>query len=434
MFTPTPSSIPDKQVGTLKAFKTIDALFDFFNEVQVDDTPIPDFIWTYKQLSDYVQRDVIQQKIEVENDTAWLGTPLDSVAEVMARDRYQKMEEFNNVYRTNIQPRIQEILKKSSAELELPTLKYNDLGLGQFDFNKASSGLIPLYKYYSFKKKENVEGVDVLTYKDKGKFKYKLKSDGSPVVLVPKLKGDPDKKIVEKAFKEILDGANIFVTLKKYDLKIGGSDAFTSTIKKSYVLKEKVPKPKNAVRIFVQIGGNSYVTAEEYKWSGYAAIGVAELLSIMGYSVSIIAVYGCDTRINFNGSLQSGTRYWGINLKSFEDTLDKQSLLYVVSDPTFFRVKIFDILVRQAFLYKDYLNDGLGRSSDTRQITDMVFAEFGKRDKLFNDKVKRNNKSEFLYYIIGGLRSEQDLNQLILNIGLDVVNQNKEAREKILGL
>ena len=222
MFTPIPSSIPDKQVGTLKAFKTIDALFDFFNEVQVDDTPIPDFIWTYKQLSDYVQRDVIQQKIEVENDTAWLGTPLDSVAEVMARDRYQKMEEFNNVYRTNIQPRIQEILKKSSAELELPTLKYNDLGLGQFDFNKASSGLIPLYKYYSFKKKENVEGVDVLTYKDKGKFKYKLKSDGSPVVLVPKLKGDPDKKIVEKAFKEILDGANIFVTLKKYDLKIGG--------------------------------------------------------------------------------------------------------------------------------------------------------------------------------------------------------------------
>jgi len=434
MFTPTPSSIPDKQVGTLKAFKTIDALFDFFNEVQVDDTPIPDFIWTYKQLSDYVQRDVIQQKIEVENDTAWLGTPLDSVAEVMARDRYQKMEEFNNVYRTNIQPRIQEILKKSSAELELPTLKYNDLGLGQFDFNKASSGLIPLYKYYSFKKKENVEGVDVLTYKDKGKFKYKLKSDGSPVVLVPKLKGDPDKKIVEKAFKEILDGANIFVTLKKYDLKIGGSDAFTSTIKKSYVLKEKVPKPKNAVRIFVQIGGNAYVTAEEYKWSGYAAIGVAELLSIMGYSVSIIAVYGCDTRINVNGSLQSGTRYWGINLKSFEDTLDKQSLLYVVSDPTFFRVKIFDILVRQAFLYKDYLSDGLGRSSDIRQITDMVFAEFGKRDKLFNDKGKRNSKSEFLYYIIGGLRSEQDLNQLILKIGLDVVNQNKEAREKILGL
>ena len=433
MFTPTPPSLPQQQVGTLKAFKTIDALFDFFNQVQVDDTPIPEYHWTYKQLSDYVQRDVIQRKIEVQKDTEWLGTPLDSVAEVMARERYVKMDEFNNVYRTNIQPRLQEILKKSSAELELPTLRYNDLGLGQFDFNKASSGLIPLYKYYSFKKKENVEGFDVITYKDKGKFKYKLKSDGSPVILVPKLKGEPDKKIVEKAFKEILDGANIFETLKKYNLKIGGSQAFTSTVKKSYVLKEKVPKPKNAVRIFIKIGANSDVTAEEYKWSGYAAIGVAELLSIMGYSVSIIAIYGCVTNINVNGNLQRGTRFWGINLKSFEDTLDKQSLLYVVSDPTFFRVKIFDILVRQAFLYKDYLSDGLGQSAYINSLTDMVFTEYGKRDRLFNPKGDRRDKSEFLYYIIGDLRNEQDLNQLILKIGLDVINQNKEARLKILG-
>ena len=217
------------------------------------------------------------------------------------------------------------------------------------------------------------------------------------------------------------------------NLKIGGSQAFTSTVKKSYVLKEKVPKPKNAVRIFIKIGANSDVTAEEYKWSGYAAIGVAELLSIMGYSVSIIAIYGCVTNINVNGNLQRGTRFWGINLKSFEDTLDKQSLLYVVSDPTFFRVKIFDILVRQSFLYKDYLSDGLGQSAYINSLTDMVFTEYGKRDRLFNPKGDRRDKSEFLYYIIGDLRNEQDLNQLILKIGLDVINQNKEARLKILG-
>jgi hypothetical protein len=434
MFTPTPKSMPNKRVGTLKAFKTIDALFAFFNEVEVSDVKIPDYTRTYKELYNFVQKDVIYEKIVNEHDTAWLGTPLDSLEEVMSRDRYQKMDEFNEVYRNNIQPRIQEILKKSSAELELPTLKYNDLGLGQFDFNKASSGLIPLYKYYSFKKKENVEGADVITYKDKGKFKYKLKSDGSPVVLVPKLKGEPDKNIVEKAFKEILDGANVFETLKKYNLKIGGTEAFTSTVKKSYVLKEKVLKPKNAVRIFVQIGANAHVTAEQYKWSGYSAIGIAELLSIMGYAVSIIAIYGCDTNINYGGKLQYGTRFWGINLKSFEDTLDKQSLLYVISDPTFFRVKIFEILVRQADYYKDYLDSGLGHSTDIVPLTDMVFYEYGKRDKLFKDSGERRDNSEFLYYIIGGLRSETELNELILKIGLDVVNQNKEARLKILGL
>jgi hypothetical protein len=252
---------------------------------------------------------------------------------------------------------------------------------------------------------------------------------------VPKLKGEPDKSIVDKAFKEILDGANIFETLKKYNLKIGGSQAFTSTVKKSYVLKEKVPKPKNAVRIFVQIGGNWDITAEQYKWSGYAAIGIAELLSIMGYAVSIIAIYGCITKINVGRTkLEYGTRYWGINLKSFEDTLDKQSLLYVVSDPTLFRAKIFEILVKQANYYKDYFDDGLGRSADISELTEMVFSEYGKRDRLFNDSGKSNDKSEFLYYIIGGLRNEQQLNELILKIGLDVVNQNKEARLKILGL
>jgi hypothetical protein len=45
-----------------------------------------------------------------------------------------------------------------------------------------------------------------------------------------------------------------------------------------------------------------------------------------------------------------------------------------------------------------------------------------------------DKKSQFLYYIIGDVLSEADLNKKILDIGLDVVNQNKEAREKILGL
>jgi hypothetical protein len=430
MFSPTPSMMPNKPVGTLKAFKSIDALFDFFNADPISDMSIPNYRMTYKELFNYIEAK-IKRDID-DNDTNWLGTPIGTVEEVMSRDRYQNMEEFNNIYKSNIQPRIQEILKKSSAQLEMPVLKYNDLGLGQFDFNKASAGLIPLYKYYSFKKKENVEGTEVITYKDKGKFKYKLKSDNSPVILVPKIKGNPDKKIIEKAFKEILDGANIFETLKKYDLKIGGSDAFTSTIKKSYILKEKTPKPKNAVRIFVQIGGNSDVTAEQYKWSGYAAIGIAELLTIMGYSVSIIAIYGCNTEININGNLQYGSRFWGINLKTFEETLDKKAMLYAVSDATFFRVKIFDVLVRQASFYKDYLTTGLGSSTDISILKDMVFAEFGKRDRLFFDNKQKNEKSEFLYYIIGGLRSEQDLNKLIKDIGEDVINQNKEAREKIL--
>ena len=85
---------------------------------------------------------------------------------------------------------------------------------------------------------------------------------------------------------------------KKYGLKIGGQDAFSSTIKKSYVLKEKFPKPKNAVRIFFKIGENQGVRWPSYKWLGYASIGIAELLDTLGYATSIIGVTGINNNIN----------------------------------------------------------------------------------------------------------------------------------------
>jgi len=427
--------IPDKPKGTLKAFKSLQDFFDFFKDLPITSASIPQRSGTYSGVWDSIRRDAIEGNLR---NATWFGNPLpNSVQDALDRERYMNMDEFNRIYRTNIQPRLQEILKKSAAELEMPALKYNDLGLGTFDFNKASTGLIALYKYYSFKKKELVDGSEVETFKDKDKYKYRLKSDGSPVALVPKIefKSKEEKKKVELAYKEIYDGGNVFVVLKKHNLKISGSEAFSSTIKKSYLLKEKVPKPKNAVRVFIKIGANANISAEQYKWSGYAAIGVAELLSIMGYAVSIIAIYGNQTEINLGGaSLEYGFRFWGINLKSFQDSLDKSSLLYICSDATFFRVKIFEDIIKQAEFYKDYVDTGLGSSAYIDTVQDMIYNEYGKRDKLFNMKGAIDKKSQFLYYIIGDVLSEADLNKKILDIGLDVVNQNKEAREKILGL
>jgi len=62
-----------------------------------------------------------------------------------------------------------------------------------------------------------------------------------------------------------------------------------------------------------------------------------------------------------------------------------------------------------------------------------VFNEFGKRDKMFNDKGKATN-SQFLYYMIGDVNDVDELNRTILDIGLNVVNENKEARDKLLGI
>jgi len=441
-YTPIPARIPATVKGTIKSFRTLGRFSEYYDSIVPTGERIPDSgTTTYDEL----YRWLINRLGQDLNNETWYGDPLPAtVQDGLDRTKYQRMEEFNDVYKRVIQPRIQDILNISRANLEMPTLKYNDRGLGIFDFNKASTGLIPIYKYYSFKKKEFVEGTDCKVVKDGKKVKYALKSDGSPVVIVPRIKGyknngkhDKDYEVekVHKAYKEIYDGGKVFEVLKKFGLKIGGQNSIGSTIKKVYVQKEKIAKPKNAVRIFVNLGANCDVTAEQLKWSGYLAIGIALLMGTLGYSVSVTAVYGCNSNINTGGAaLERGTRFIGINLKNFEETLDAASLLYVCSDATFFRMKIFEVIVKNAFVYKDYMGHGLGSTAELSKTREIIFNEYGKRDGLFNPKGELNEKSEFLYYIIGEVRSEADMNSAILEIKEDIVNQNKVAKEKLLGL
>jgi hypothetical protein len=94
---------------------------------------------------------------------------------------------------------------------------------------------------------------------------------------------------------------------------------------------------------------------------------------------------------------------------------------------------MFDCIIKRAYYQDDYVDIGLGSTSGF-SYSDMIFNEYGKRDKLFFDNGKRNENSQFLYYILENIYDEKALNQAILEIGLDVVNKNKEAREKIYGL
>lgn len=440
-----PKVIPEKIKGTLRSFKDVDSFFSYWSSIPISSESIPrggshsTYADLYNWLRQYNNDGIKNDSFGSYDKVQWLGEPaLSSFEEAIERTRYQNMDDFKQVYENSIAPRIQEILRQSSADLEIPVMKYNDLGLGTFDFNKASTGLVPLYKYYSFELKEIVDGKLVDTYKDGDTYKYRLITDGSPVVLIPSILNDDDKELVDKAYKEIYKGGNPFEVLKKYGLKIGGQNAFTSTVKKTFVLKEKFPKPKNAVRIFIKLGANNNIVYPAYKWTGYAAVGIAELLDTIGYATSIIAVEGTQSNfcydLKIDNQLQNGVRFWGIVLKTFEQTLDKSSLLYLVSDPSFFRIKVFDAIVKQAQFYGDKIGDCLGSSAYKPAIEQMVWSEYGKRDKMFYDSGKSDPNSQFLYYILSDIYSEEDMNTAIRDIGLDVVNKNKEARERIYGL
>lgn len=435
---PTPANLGICELNrryTLITKNNVSSFFQYYDNIQVTSQPVNGNQGrTYEGMLNWVKNDYSREIISGNGSVSnreWFGEPLiTSADEGLARTRYQRMDDYQDIYNRYIKPRIQEILKTSMAKLEQPQIRFNDRQLGIFDFNRASLGLIPVYKYYSVKQKKIVDGAEVETYEAGSVFKYRLISDGSPVISVPSLLTDDDK-LRDKIYNEIYKGADVFETLAKYNVRIGGVDAFTSTYKKVWVLKEQVKKLKNAIRIFVKIGENSSCRFDDYKWNGYLGLALAEILDTLGYAVNIVGVYGNDHECNIegNGNLEYGSRFFAINLKRFDETIDKGSILYFLSDMTFFRLKIFETIVKDAQYYNDYLDTMLGRSTNIYDIEKVVYKEFGGRDKMWNKKGEKENNCPFLYYIVGDIRNENELSSKILEITTDIINKNAEARQ-----
>jgi hypothetical protein len=77
------------------------------------------------------------------------------------------------------------------------------------------------------------------------------------------------------------------------------------------------------------------------------------------------------------------------------------------------------------------MNTGLGYSISTQDVKCLAYQQFGKIDKMWNKDGSHNTQSGMLYYVIGNITNEQMMNQEILNIGLNVVNENKDARDRL---
>jgi hypothetical protein len=197
-----------------------------------------------------------------------------------------------------------------------------------------------------------------------------------------------------------------------------------------------VPKPLNAIRIFIYVGGNSNVTSEEFKWTGYTGIGITELMTSLGYSVSVHAVFGVgNSLINVGGGqFDRGIRASAVTLKPFNETMHSQKLLYIVSDPSFFRGKEFVNIVKKSQFYDDYIDTRLGYSVSSNEIKQLAYKTFGSIDKLWKDDGSYNVQSGMLYYVVSNIRSEQQMNQAILDIALSIINENQEARASTSGV
>jgi hypothetical protein len=329
----------------------------------------------------------------------WFGFPVPlSYEDAMSRRMFLNMELYNNAYE-ELRPLLANLEKLSQGLMPKEVIRPTDLEVGIFSFDRAAMSL---------------EQVPALFCKKNGKFygidEGKELLDSKGVQLKDK-EGNLRYKIISNGFDAILS-----------QMEEDGVKMFTSSNKKSFLRKEKLPKPNRMVRLFVLTGANA---GYETYYSGLSAIITAIYLESRGYSVRITGVLGVTMNILYKGSVQSGSRFSMIDLKRYEETMDSLSLLYVLADSSFFRVRQFDYYLAQQYKYQDPLNRGLGSMPNTDDFTDILF-----------DKVKEKEivgEKDVLYYFFGGstITNMDAARNEIISIICKAEKRNKEALQKL---
>jgi len=333
-----------------------------------------------------------------DKDTWWFGDKMPKTyKEMMERETFQEMDKYHKFKEEMIRPIIEKLKKKTFADILQENLTYNDRKIGVFDFSRASINLLERFIYYSVKHKKIVKFDDVYIYKkSSNKYVYKLKEDNSEVVLKPML----DKK---------------------------GKPKYSSTIKKSYLYKEKLPRPNNAVRIFLLVGGNADVGGEKLMFPALAGIAITEILELLGYAVNLNAGFADELTLNTDEGYKKGARFSVFPLKRFDEKIDVSRMLYITADPSYFRSKVFSYFVGVASKFKDKIDTGLGYMADQVHYQNAVYKYFLPKDK---------NKGVQYWFITGKVEgkdfySEEGIMQVINEIVLGAEESNKQARDKM---
>ena len=327
-----------------------------------------------------------------------------NVDDAMARTFFLNMPLYNNAY-SEMQPFLSKLEKMSNGIIPQDVIKPNDRELGVFSFERAMMSL------------QGATGLCV--QKGDKKTFYKM-NEGKPLMDGDKQKKDKEGRLLFLIEKS---GETAFLTQLEED----GDKRWISLNKKSFLYKEKHPRPKRMIRIFVLIGQNWGTVAY---WSGVTAVILANFLEGRGYAVRVTAVLGLsNSGLNFGGtSKESGSRFNMIDVKGYEETMDSLSLLYVLADPSFFRVRQFKYYLAQQYHYKDELDTGLGYMPSIDEFQSSL-EEQQKKNYIESEK-------DILYYFIGGkdVTDESDVQRHLIRIVCDAENNNKEILSKLMGV
>jgi hypothetical protein len=338
----------------------------------------------------------------MENIKAYGAILPSSYNDAMERRTFLNLKLYENTY-NDLKPLLERCAKVSKGIIPTTAIIPTEKEVGVFSFERAMMSIDAIPKLYSKKHKKYFNLEDGKQVFDKS---------GNPKIIA-------ENGIDKPIFKLSLDGSE--ATLEIFE--DNGVKQYGSNNKKSFLYKDKVPRPNNAVRLFILLGNN---WGKDTHWAGLAGVIIAQYLESVGYSVKITGVMGVSHQSGLSFAKNEwGTRFWTINLKNYEETLDALSLLYVLSDPSFFRIRQFNYYTAMKYYFKDDNYVGLGSMPDSELF-----------EKEFHDYQKKKwiaDEPDVLYYHLGGasMQSIEDAKRVVEEIIEKAEQKNKEALEKL---
>ncbi len=337
----------------------------------------------------------INKQLKLPDAMKHYGNPVpENYKSAMARNIFLNMPLYNNAYQ-EIKPFLQQLEKASFAIMPKEEIRPNDLNLGIFSFDRAMMSIAGAPAFYSKKHKKYflANQVDFKEVK-KGtaiSYKYFLKSDGSELEL---------KQLVED-----------------------GELQWYSNNKKCFLYKEKVIKPNNGIHLYILVGAN---WGGDTFWAGIAGMIIAQYLEMRGYNVRITGVFGGYLhKAKFNHKEEGGYRIDTVELKHYSDTYDSMGLLYVMSDPSFFRIRHFAYLMASQYKYKDGFEPSLGSMLQVEPFKNIL----SEQQKLKNIATEENT----IPFYLGGeeVKDMESTKHFIMEVIMKAEQENKDILDKI---
>lgn len=300
----------------------------------------------------------------IRNSPSWYGanTTYDLLASgVKEYSRPDLLEEIYNKVQHELSPVVAQRLKARK-------MKFNALGFGMFCFDRAAMTMFRNEEYFSPSKKSTVEKEQV----KKNPMGYAHKKDGSKVI-------------------------------KRLEEKPDGSPKIRTNTKELFAYFPEVPRDRHAVEFFISCDASASVRADEMLYGGVSAVIMAELLIKAGIKVKINVVIGSgiDNRNKYVGCI--------IPVKQYDETLDRNIVALLSSDPRFMRYDAFKGVIAAFDNFKMVTPGGLGMPMNARQLKTML------EDSGYTKKSQANHR-----YYFGGTFTERaalhDVNNTIEDI------------------